>query len=756
MTIQELWVQRAHFDTNRRWWVIAAIAGVVIIFYQNQTTIEYWPVLAVIGLAVVYNFTLTLLTYFTPFTKLGRYLELTIDLILISAIIYFTGGVFSSPLYILFPLLIVLLGRHLIPALIILAGSGALIASAGMAWLGSEGFLSVLAIWDRALLLVALTVATDVVVRVYVQEKEKLQKEFSLARKSAEEGKICNQELESRIQSSVQQVEEANMMLVKKNLAFMAFAEIHTAMTSTYDSGKLLTLVMDTAVSLLKANAGVLLLKKYDTDTVLRVRVSRGLDAKHVRSLQVKLGEGVEGEVAETGEAQLIPDLDQVPRCKPIHPESKSKMCMPLRSKKRLAGVITVESTQPDAFGRKDMELFGTLGSQASEVLQNVEMYEDLRNKAERLSLLYDVSKSVSTINSLTKLFDTILERAREVIKARQGFLLIYDKDTGRLVVKASLGPQGHIGRTVRTERGIAGYVYTQLKPVLVQSVEKHPLYDAENDWIYGGRNLLVTPLNDRENVFGVICLCDRAGGRQFTVDDLDLLSALATPSALAITRTEQQNRIQEDYLNAIHALAAAVDAKDHYTHGHSHKVMVYATAIARELGLSEKDIKKIKYSALLHDVGKIGISEAVLNKPSKLTPKEFDTIAMHPILGVSIVQNIKSLKDLIPTILYHHERYSGGGYPEGRAGNSIPLGARIVAIADAWDVMTSDRAYRKALPISVAVAELKNFAGTQFDPDMVDAFLRSLEKDEKFEPVGEEERPDLLWDEEEISGRMT
>jgi len=214
---------------------------------------------------------------------------------------------------------------------------------------------------------------------------------------------------------------------------------------------------------------------------------------------------------------------------------------------------------------------------------------------------------------------------------------------------------------------------------------------------------------------------------------------------------------IRRDYLNAIKALAAAVDAKDHYTHGHSNKVMAYSAMIAKELGLGEKEVEKIKYGALLHDVGKIGISENVLNKPAKLTPKEFDTIAMHPILGVSIVQNIESLKDLIPIILYHHERFSGGGYPEGIASNSIPLGARIVGVADSWDVMTSDRAYRKALPLDVAIAELKKCSGTQFDPEVFAPLLRALYRNEKIATLKiAEEQPNLALEEEEINRLIT
>jgi putative nucleotidyltransferase with HDIG domain len=355
----------------------------------------------------------------------------------------------------------------------------------------------------------------------------------------------------------------------------------------------------------------------------------------------------------------------------------------------------------------------------------------------------------------LKRLLATVLERALQAMKARRGSLMIFDAEHDQLVVRASAG-MNLAGKVVRMDSGIAGWIYHNSKPLILPSVENSPLYDRSNDQAYAGKNLIASPLVMHKKVFGIICLNDREG-RSFSRDDLKLLSALASQAAIAIENVELYANLRRDYLNAIKALAAAVDAKDHYTHGHSNKVMTYAALIARELKLSDKDVEKIKYGALLHDIGKIGISETVLNKPSKLTPKEFDTIAMHPILGVSIVQNIESLKELIPIILYHHERYSGGGYPEGISGNGIPLGARIVGVADSWDVMTSDRAYRKALPLDVALAELKKCAGTQFDPEVVQALLDALEYRKGIvEPVTiEEERPDFTLEEDEISRLM-
>ncbi|MBN1595920.1 GAF domain-containing protein [candidate division FCPU426 bacterium] len=755
MSTHELLIQRTREDTNRRWWIIAGLLGLVILLHPSQNVLEYWPVLAVLGLGIIYNFILSLLAYFKLTGRYWIYLEIFADILLINALVYFTGGVLSSPLYFLYLFFILVQAFYFNHRQVFLAGGGVIISLGLLLLLSPQQELLSWHLLERVVFVLAVTTAAGLLLKNYKEKSTKAETDLQESQLRLESLCQNNQELEVKIRTSTQQLEKANVMLVKKNLALMAFHEIYTAMSSTYNSSRLLNLVMDTAMSLLKASSGVLLLREANSD-YLEAKVSRGLPGRLVRSLEFKLGHGMEGEIAQTGKAKLYADLDHVPGLKTITSDCKSKMCVPLWSQKRLVGVISVESGVPNAFSQNDLELFSTLGSQASEVLQNLEIYEELRTKADHLSLLFEVGKSIGSIFNLRTLFGTILERAMQVMKARRGFLMIYDKSTEVLRIRASLGLNVNLDQnSVQVDRGIAGWVFKKVRSVVIPNVEKSSLYDPDNDQIYVGRDLMACPLHIRKKVFGVICLNDRIGSKQFSHEDLDLLSALASQAAIAIENVELYASVRRDYLNAVKALAAAVDAKDHYTHGHSHKVMVYATTIAKAMDLSEKEIEKIKYGALLHDVGKIGISEAVLNKPSRLTPKEFDTIAMHPILGVSIVQNIESLKDLIPTILYHHERYSGGGYPEGKAGNSIPLGARVVAVADAWDVMTSDRAYRKALPISVAVSELKKCAGTQFDPEIVETFMKTLEKEEKIETFNEEEQTDVFWDEEEISRLM-
>jgi HD-GYP domain-containing protein (c-di-GMP phosphodiesterase class II) len=178
-----------------------------------------------------------------------------------------------------------------------------------------------------------------------------------------------------------------------------------------------------------------------------------------------------------------------------------------------------------------------------------------------------------------------------------------------------------------------------------------------------------------------------------------------------------------------VKALAKAIEVKDPYTHGHSERVTEYALMIADAMRLDERERQKLKYAATLHDIGKIGIAGRVLNKPGDLTDEEYTHVKTHPLLGESIVEPVEFLQGPRPIILHHHERFDGRGYPGGLKGTDIPLCARILSVADAFEAMRSDRPYRRAMPLNNAVEELKRNAGTQFDPRVVEVFLGILER---------------------------
>jgi len=199
----------------------------------------------------------------------------------------------------------------------------------------------------------------------------------------------------------------------------------------------------------------------------------------------------------------------------------------------------------------------------------------------------------------------------------------------------------------------------------------------------------------------------------------------------------EQTDVINLMYVRSIDAMINALEAKDFYTRGHAHRVTVYSVATAREMGLPEAEVEDLRRASVLHDLGKIGVREVVLNKPGRLTEAEFGEIVRHPEISVSILEPIPFFRPLLPAILHHHEQFDGSGYPGRLSGDRIPLASRIMAIADTFDAMTSTRAYRTALPVDAATAEIRRCSGAQFDPDIVPYFLACQPRTEIPEDAG-------------------
>ena len=258
-----------------------------------------------------------------------------------------------------------------------------------------------------------------------------------------------------------------------------------------------------------------------------------------------------------------------------------------------------------------------------------------------------------------------------------------------------------------------------------------------DRDWPYANlatwlRTIMGVPVIVRGQTLAVVLMLNKRPtptSREKFFDDEDLhLAAGLCYQAAALLENARRFRLEYAMFEGFaRSLAKAIDFRDRYTHGHSERVAEFSAAIARELGLSDAEVEVVQRAATLHDVGKIGVHDAVLNKPGRLSDEEFDLIRSHAAKGYEILRGAPSFEPLMPGIRHHHERYDGKGYPDGLAGENIPLIARIIGAADAYDAMTSDRIYRKALPATEARRELLRNAGTQFDPSVVRAFLKYL-----------------------------
>ena len=237
------------------------------------------------------------------------------------------------------------------------------------------------------------------------------------------------------------------------------------------------------------------------------------------------------------------------------------------------------------------------------------------------------------------------------------------------------------------------------------------------------GRSFLLVPILARGKPVGLLDLAVSAGAGTFSQRDLSLLSILANQAGISLENARLYEAVRQDYVDVIQALAGAVDARDHYTREHSNRVSLYGVAIARQLKLDESFIETVQFGGLLHDIGKIGIPDLILNKPGRLTDEEFQVMKGHSALGAGLLRRVESLSHLVPLVLYHHERFDGHGYPEGLAGKRIPLGARILNVADSFETITSDRVYHKARSMQEGLEEVKRCSGGQFDPEIVEAF---------------------------------
>ncbi len=348
---------------------------------------------------------------------------------------------------------------------------------------------------------------------------------------------------------------------------------------------------------------------------------------------------------------------------------------------------------------------------------------ETLENYKE-INLLYNVSeKMVGCLDSkeVTKL---IIDEALGIIKGSCASALLLDEKTGRLDTVYATGKPRTMSpdaEAMKPGEGIAGNVFLTGQGEIINDVMSDPRFVKRANDI---RSLICAPFKTKDKVLGVICISSTEPVT-YTAHDLKLLSALALQGAIAIENARLYEELSETFLATVQTLAEAVEKRDPYTAGHTIRVMTYSLLVGDALRLSKKEMRDLELSAILHDIGKIGIRDIVLLKEGKLTDEEYKIMTTHSELGAEILRHIKQLNDMIPGVRGHHEKYNGSGYPDGLHGEDIPFIARIIAVADAFDAMTTDRPYRKGMNVKAAFAELKMCAGIQFDKDVVNAFMK-------------------------------
>ena len=364
-----------------------------------------------------------------------------------------------------------------------------------------------------------------------------------------------------------------------------------------------------------------------------------------------------------------------------------------------------------------------------------IEEKSKLERQVAELSFLYNITSNLMKNNHMNNLLTSILQMALEITGSEVGCILLPEiLYPTRFEVKLHIGDLATAVKLYLTQD--CSFLFKLLKKPeikILKDDDKEFLPIRQLDQSL--RSLMAVPLQIDNDVIGLILVMHRHSGEDehkidYSADDCRALSGFAQQAALILQnmRLKIEYAREDMYFNTIKAFTSAIDAKDVYTQNHSRRVAEFSVAFARELQLTEQEIMNIGYGATMHDIGKIGVPELILNKSEKLSEEEFELIKAHPAIGAKILEPIDFSKEALGIVRHHHERYDGNGYPDALRGEAIPYTARIVTIADAWDAMISRRSYRSALSFEEAVAELRQGAGSQFDPYKVKTIVNMVE----------------------------
>jgi HD-GYP domain-containing protein (c-di-GMP phosphodiesterase class II) len=383
---------------------------------------------------------------------------------------------------------------------------------------------------------------------------------------------------------------------------------------------------------------------------------------------------------------------------------------LPSHSETTLDAYAQILRTQADQLGGQ---------TQASRDIHNLSSH--LAQAYEELNLIYRISSNLTVLKRPAIHFDEVCRELLEVSVVQAFAAVLETADAGPEMV--CVGP-------IEVDADCIIKLYDSLRQMppnagaalAINDIPADPNLSWAGDWLH---QLVFFRLARHDKSYGGLVAINHAKGHEFGSQEIQLMNAVAERSTAFLENARLYEDLEQLFMGMLHALVSSIDAKDTYTRGHSQRVAWLSRHLAERLEMSEEACRRVYLSGLLHDVGKIGIPEHVLRKSGSLTGAEFEKMKRHPEIGARILQSVKQMHDIIPGVLEHHERFDGQGYPSGLKGDQISIQGRITGLADSFDAMTSSRAYRTAHPLQIAIAEIRRWSGTQFDPHLVDLFLQ-------------------------------
>jgi diguanylate cyclase (GGDEF)-like protein len=446
--------------------------------------------------------------------------------------------------------------------------------------------------------------------------------------------------------------------------------------------------------------------------------------------LACKVGQGITGRVAETGESLLIGDAANCEFARVLPGTDvidESQVVVPLTYGTRVVGIVVISKLGLNQFDEDDVRLMEVLAGHAAVALENAGLYEAARREAERATALLEFSRQLSTAEGMDEVLDRIVERTARTLGSPRASVWFQETAGGEVRVRATHGYM-ELDRErftrMRFDHESAEEFFSRKEPFVVTDEQRAAIKGVSE--VGAGRPFAIAPLTLDGGRLGCIAVAAPEDG-EFSERQLRLLAGVAHQAKLALTNAGNFQSLEKTFLETVEALANALEANDEYTSSHARWITDLALKVGAGLGLDTRSLKRLELGALFHDIGKIGIPEAILSKPGPLTVDERKLVEKHPELGERIIAPIDRLEEVRPIVRHCHERYDGTGYPDRKAGEDIPIESRIILVCDAYHAMTTDRPYRKRLPKEEALRRLDAGAGTQFDPAVVEVCKRVL-----------------------------
>lgn len=494
--------------------------------------------------------------------------------------------------------------------------------------------------------------------------------------------------------------------------------------------------LMDYCLRALRCPAGTVYLLDEKTNE-LSFEVVKGPLAVKLKGMKMRANIGIAGLVASTGKPYISADLKRDKHWMGLNASytMRNMLAVPLVLKNKVVGVIEVINKDgASPFNKRDVAALASLANHFSVIMERSGLFAQLDERIRQFSTLHEVGALLTSTLDQSVVRQRAMEAITKLMKAETGSLLLVDKEKSELFFEVALGDKGGVLKEIRLKmgEGIAGWVAEHNEPVIIHDVSKDKRFQGKMDAKskFTTRDMVCVPVEIKGAVIGVLQAINRIDG-SFDDEDLKLFQLLSNQVAIALDNARLYEELKETFYTTSEALAEAIEKRDPYTGGHTKRVLWYSLAIARHIGLDKEMIELVKLSAVLHDVGKIGVEDRILRKQAPLDDNEAAAMKQHPVLGADILKHVPQLKDVLPGMFYHHERIDGLGYPKGLKDGEIPIIAKIISVADTYDAMTTTRPYRKGLPTGVAIDEIKKWSGRQFDESAVEAFIKAFDAGE-------------------------